>query len=117
MSFRVNVHFLSVGSNCSERHLVEFGRVIQFLSIKFSLILNLVINSKDLPKSPSLASRNAENARETPMWGAPRTANTTSHGRFYSIGGHLAGSRRDFGFATIEVMNPTIGRSHNAALL
>ena len=36
------------------------------------------------------ASRNAENARVTPMWGAPRTANTPNDGSFCSIGGHLA---------------------------
>ena len=76
--------------NFSEEYLVEFSRIIQFLSVKFSLILNLLINSKDLPKSPFLASRNAENARGTPMRGAPRTANSTNHGRLCSIGGHLA---------------------------
>ena len=42
------------------------------------------------PKRFFLASRNSENARATPMWGAPRTANTPNDGSFCSIGGHLA---------------------------
>ena len=44
--------FSSVEIISSEQYLVEFNRVIEFLNIKFDLMPNLVINSKDLPTIP-----------------------------------------------------------------
>ena len=82
-------------THATHRSSVFLGRKTQDFSKSPAVLFKINFfktnkQNNSISKKVFLASRNAENARVTPMWGAPRTANTPNDGSFCSIGGHLA---------------------------